>query len=79
VWGGVEAAQEADGAQETADVIVWRVTDGQTAQNVSAVLQNGVSAPLVVSATLALAEQYAAAWTEAGAQAVVGGESDTGH
>ena len=79
LWLAVENAQEAEQAQETADVIVWRVTDGQAAQNVSAVLQNGVSAPLVVSATPALAAQYAAAWTEAGAQAVAGGESDTGH
>ena len=75
----MENAHEAEQAQEAADVIVWRVTDGQTAQNVSAVLQNGVSVPLVISATPALAEQYAAAWTEAGAQAVAGGESDTGH
>lgn len=75
LWLAVDTAQEFARVQDAADVAVWRVTDTAAAHSVLDVLQNGVSVPLVVSATPALAAQFRTAWLEAGAQAVAEGES----
>lgn len=70
VWVVIGEAEQWPLVQD-ADVVVWQVPNREAAEAVCAVLENGVSLPLVVLADESTLAAYRRRWLEKGAHAVI--------